>query len=58
MAIPIHKGVIAIKAPSESAWRKWLIENHQQTSGVWLIIFKKDSKVDSINYDTAVDTAL
>jgi len=53
-----HKGVKTFYAESKSAWRHWLIENHQNESKLWLIIYKKDSGIPSINYDQAVDEAL
>jgi uncharacterized protein YdeI (YjbR/CyaY-like superfamily) len=34
------------------------MENHQDESKLWLIIYKKDSGIPSINYDQAVDEAL
>ncbi|MGB3548793.1 MAG: YdeI/OmpD-associated family protein [Saprospiraceae bacterium] len=45
-------------APSQAAWREWLVENHATEKSVWLIIYKMDSGVESVYYDAAVDTAL
>lgn len=53
-----HKGTKTFYAESKTAWRNWLIENHQQESKLWLIIYKKDSGIPSITYDQAVDEAL
>lgn len=53
-----YKGVKTFYAESKSAWRHWLIENHQRESKLWLIIFKKDSGIPSVTYDQAVDEAL
>ena len=36
----------------------WLEKNHQDSSGIWLRIFKKNSGVLSVNYDQALDEAL
>jgi uncharacterized protein YdeI (YjbR/CyaY-like superfamily) len=53
-----HNGVKTFYAESKSAWRNWLVENHQDESKLWLIIYKKDSGIPSITYDQAVDEAL
>jgi uncharacterized protein YdeI (YjbR/CyaY-like superfamily) len=36
----------------------WLKKNHAKSSGIWMRIYKKDSGVQSINYDGALDEAL
>lgn len=43
---------------SQSAWRAWLQKNHQSQQSVWLIYYKKKSKLPSIAYSDAVDEAL
>jgi uncharacterized protein YdeI (YjbR/CyaY-like superfamily) len=53
-----YNGVKIFYAESKTAWRNWLIENHQNESKLWLIIYKKDSGTPSITYDQAVDEAL
>lgn len=53
-----YNGVKTFYAESKTAWRNWLIENHQNESKLWLIIYKKDSGIPSITYDQAVDEAL
>jgi uncharacterized protein YdeI (YjbR/CyaY-like superfamily) len=53
----IYKNLPAITAVDIEAWRAWLKENHQ-SSGVWLIIYRKDSNKPSIYYPEAVDEAL
>lgn len=45
--------------PSTQAdWREWLQENHLSKQSVWLIYYKKKSKVPSISWSEAVDEAL
>jgi hypothetical protein len=44
------------KTPAE--WREWLHNNHDDTSAVWLIFFKKHSGKPSIEYEAAVEEAL
>lgn len=43
---------------SRQAWREWLIENHSTKENIWLIYYKKQSKMPSILYNEAVDEAL
>ena len=45
-------------AVNRQEWRDWLIENHQQSYGVWLIYYKVKSKKPSIRYPEAVQEAL
>lgn len=45
--------------PSTQAdWREWLQENHLSKQSVWLIYYKKKSKIPSISWSEAVDEAL
>ncbi len=39
-------------------WLIWLTENHATSSGIWLQLAKKNSAVQSISYDEAVEVAL
>lgn len=48
----------SFQALNRQAWRNWLIENHQQSRGVWLIYYKVKSKKPSIRYPEAVREAL
>jgi uncharacterized protein YdeI (YjbR/CyaY-like superfamily) len=43
---------------SRSDWRKWLEKNHQSEQSVWLIYYKKSTKIASITWSDAVDEAL
>ncbi|MEL7221738.1 MAG: YdeI/OmpD-associated family protein, partial [Bacteroidota bacterium] len=45
-------------AKDANEWRQWLAENHLIVKSVWLIIYRKESKIDSVYYDEAVDEAL
>lgn len=53
-----HKGTATFYAKSKAAWRSWLQENHAGSSAVWLIIYRKESKIPSVYYNEAVDEAL
>jgi uncharacterized protein YdeI (YjbR/CyaY-like superfamily) len=39
-------------------WRRWLLENHSSSQGIWLIYYKKTSGKPRIPYDDAVEEAL
>lgn len=43
---------------SQTDWRNWLEVNHQLKQSVWLVFYKKSTKVDSISWSEAVDEAL
>jgi uncharacterized protein YdeI (YjbR/CyaY-like superfamily) len=43
---------------SAKKWRTWLSKNSQVSKGVWLKIFKKDSKEQSITYAEALEESL
>jgi len=44
------------KSPND--WRKWLKKHHQTKQSIWLIYYKKSSKVPSLSWSEAVDQAL
>ncbi len=46
------------EAKNAAEWRNWLLDNHKQENNVWLIIYRKESEVESVYYDEAVDEAL
>ncbi len=40
-------------------WREWLHENHnKEKKGIWLIFFKKKTKIPTLEYNHAVEEAL
>jgi uncharacterized protein YdeI (YjbR/CyaY-like superfamily) len=39
-------------------WKKWLDKNHAKSSGVWLRLAKKDSGLESVSRNEALDVAL
>ncbi len=43
---------------SQTDWRKWLMLNHKTKQSVWLVLYKKQSKIPTISWGTAVDEAL
>jgi uncharacterized protein YdeI (YjbR/CyaY-like superfamily) len=43
---------------SKEHWRKWLLENHDKSDGIWFRFYKKSSGLQKVNYDQALDEAL
>jgi uncharacterized protein YdeI (YjbR/CyaY-like superfamily) len=40
------------------ALREWLLENHLQSKGIWLRIYKKGSEIKSVSFDEVLDEGL
>lgn len=51
-------GKPAIYAETRLDWRKWLEQNCQSEKSVWLILYHKKSKVQSVNISDAMEEAL
>lgn len=47
-----------IEFKTAEAFEKWLEKNHKNSNGIWLKIFKKDSKKKTVSYAEALDVAL
>ena len=47
-----------IEFKTAAAFETWLIKNHENSKGLWLKIFKKDSGKKTISYAEALDVAL
>lgn len=43
---------------NQQDWEAWLQEHHADMKGVWLKIAKKDTKIPSVNYSDALESAL
>lgn len=43
---------------TSEAFETWLVKNHNNSTGLWLKIFKKDSGIKTISYAEALDVAL
>lgn len=48
----------AIHPQSRKAWRAWLSAHHAQSTGVWLVSYKKATGKPRMEYDDAVEEAL
>ncbi len=44
--------------PDAASWRTWLVENHQDAPGVWLVLTKKGGRITELDYAAALDEAL
>lgn len=51
-------GISTTTAKDITTWRQWLLEHHENTAAVWLIIYKKASGKASITYKEALQEAL
>jgi uncharacterized protein YdeI (YjbR/CyaY-like superfamily) len=54
----IKDGKQAIYAKTRAVWRKWLTKNNQVQKSVWLILYHKKSKVESVKLIEATEEAL
>lgn len=48
----------SIYMPDKAGWRKWLKNNHDKKSVIWLIHYKKHTGKPSLAYNEAVEEAL
>lgn len=47
-----------IEFRTSEAFETWLVKNHNNSTGLWLKFFKKDSGIKTISYAEALDVAL
>jgi uncharacterized protein YdeI (YjbR/CyaY-like superfamily) len=47
-----------VELDDRAAWRAWLDANHESSSSVWLVTFKKAAGRPRVDYDAAVEEAL
>ncbi|MEU4196528.1 YdeI/OmpD-associated family protein [Kribbella sp. NPDC026611] len=51
--------MIELTVADAAAWREWLVANHRQDEGVWLVLAKKNvTTPTSLTYDEALEEAL
>ena len=58
MTTELKDGKLAVYAKNRTEWRTWLTENRQVEKSVWLILYHKKSKVESISLIEATEEAL
>lgn len=54
----IRKDIPDFYPETRQQWREWLAENHADTTGIWLIYYKKHTGMPSVTYNDAVEEAL
>ncbi len=54
----MHKGQPVLTFESQKDWERWLSKNHASVDTIWVRLFKKNSRVDKLNYDQALEGAL
>jgi uncharacterized protein YdeI (YjbR/CyaY-like superfamily) len=47
-----------LEVKTQLEWRKWLAKNHDKSTGVNFVHYKKDSGIVGVSYDAALDEAL
>ena len=52
------KEMPVISFDNKDKWEKWLSENHDSSTGIYIRIFKKSSGETTVTYDEALDVAL
>jgi uncharacterized protein YdeI (YjbR/CyaY-like superfamily) len=50
--------VDVLRAQDRTAWREWLKDNHDKSTEVWLLFYKKHTGKVWVTYDEAVEEAL
>ena len=48
----------SIHFENRDAWRKWLEKNHDKSSEIWVIYYKKHTKKPTVQYGEAVEEAI
>lgn len=52
------KDIPILSFSTQTDWHQWLDKNHTNENGLWLRIYKKQSKVQTVSYAEALDEAL
>ncbi|MGL4233883.1 MAG: YdeI/OmpD-associated family protein [Casimicrobium sp.] len=47
-----------LEVASQAAWRQWLAKNHDKSTGVNFVHYKKESGIKGVSYEEALDEAL
>jgi uncharacterized protein YdeI (YjbR/CyaY-like superfamily) len=43
---------------NRSDWRAWLRKNHNKSTGIWLVLYKKKFDTEKLTYDESIEEAL
>lgn len=52
------KSLKIISFSSRNKWRKWLFRFYAESDGLWIRFYKKNSGIDSINHEEALEEAI
>jgi uncharacterized protein YdeI (YjbR/CyaY-like superfamily) len=52
------ESVDVLRARNRAVWRDWLRDNHDKSTKIWLLFYKKHGGKVSVTYDEAVEEAL
>jgi hypothetical protein len=58
LADPTQLAYPLLEIKTQLEWRKWLAKNHNQSTGVNFVHYKKDSGIVGVSYEEALDEAL
>jgi uncharacterized protein YdeI (YjbR/CyaY-like superfamily) len=58
MMIETHKNFPAYYFEDIKKWETWLSENHDKAQNIWLILYKENTKISSLNHAEALEIAL
>jgi uncharacterized protein YdeI (YjbR/CyaY-like superfamily) len=47
-----------VHAETRSQWREWLVENHEKSTGAWLVSWRSSTGRPSVGYEESVEEAL
>jgi len=47
-----------VKVKNRAEWRAWLADNHDKESEIWLVYYKKETGIASVDYEASVEEAL
>jgi uncharacterized protein YdeI (YjbR/CyaY-like superfamily) len=50
--------VSSYQPKSRAEWRAWLATHYASSEGIWLVILKKEAKMEGVTYNEAVEEAL
>jgi uncharacterized protein YdeI (YjbR/CyaY-like superfamily) len=57
-AVHRRDGLPIVAFASAGEWGRWLSERHTTSKGVWVKLAKKDTGIETVTYDEAVELAL
>lgn len=56
--MPVRRPANSVEPRSRDEWRAWLAGHHTRAEGIWLVIWKKATGRQAMDYETQVEEAL